>query len=112
MKRTLTDCEYQLLDDVLARLIDAKINGAPVTQEHLVLIVTLQDELHEHQIAQRDEDDADVAYCAVCGKSWGSRRVTHHGRPARYAVDREDGIDWPIWVCTCGCGSSGARWLP
>lgn len=25
-------------------------------------------------------------------------------------VDREDGIEWPIWVCTCGCGNWGARW--
>jgi hypothetical protein len=25
-------------------------------------------------------------------------------------VMREDGIDWPIWYCTCGCGNWGARW--
>lgn len=26
-------------------------------------------------------------------------------------IDREDGIEWPIWWCSCGCGNWGARWL-
>lgn len=26
-------------------------------------------------------------------------------------IDGEDGIDWPIWYCTCGCGQWGARWM-
>jgi hypothetical protein len=25
-------------------------------------------------------------------------------------IDREDGIAWPIWYCTCGCNEWGARW--
>jgi hypothetical protein len=25
-------------------------------------------------------------------------------------VMREDGIDWPIWHCACGCGNWGERW--
>lgn len=28
-----------------------------------------------------------------------------------YGIDREDGIDWPIWYCTCGCHEWGARWM-
>jgi hypothetical protein len=37
---------------------------------------------------------------------------THHNLPVRLTTDREDGIDWPVWVCACGCGDWGARWLP
>jgi hypothetical protein len=36
---------------------------------------------------------------------------THHNLPVRLTTDREDGIDWPIWVCACGCGQWGARWF-
>ncbi len=25
-------------------------------------------------------------------------------------IDHEDGIEWPIWTCTCGCGQWGTRW--
>jgi hypothetical protein len=34
----------------------------------------------------------------------------HHDHPIRLMTDREDGIDWPVWVCSCGCGDWGARW--
>jgi len=34
----------------------------------------------------------------------------HHGLPVRREIEREDGIDWKIWVCTCGCGDWGTRW--
>ena len=34
----------------------------------------------------------------------------HHDLPVRLTTDREDGIDWPVWVCACGCGAWGARW--
>lgn len=106
----LTDPEYRVLDDVLALLIDAKAAGAPVTDEHLVLLIRLQAGLHEHTIAQRYEDDVDVAYCTTCGASWGTTRIVHHGLPAHASTEREDGIDWPVWICRCGCGSWGARW--
>ena len=33
----------------------------------------------------------------------------HHDLPVRLTTDREDGIDWPVWVCTCGCGAWDAR---
>jgi hypothetical protein len=36
--------------------------------------------------------------------------MNHHQHPVREATDREDGIEWPIWECTCGCGDWGARW--
>ena len=100
--RPLTMREYALLDDILARLIDLKIAGGPVTDEHLVLVVRLQ-QMHEHTIAQRWSDGQDVAYCILCGESWGD---TH---TIVATADREDGIDWPIWACTCGCGAWGAR---
>lgn len=65
----LTARDYQLLDDVLARLIDAKIDGAPVTEEHLLLIIKLQ--RHDHVIDQRWEEEIDVAFCCECHKEWG-----------------------------------------
>jgi len=34
----------------------------------------------------------------------------HHGLPVRETFDREDGIDWRVWVCGCGCGEWGSRW--
>lgn len=37
--------------------------------------------------------------------------MIHHDQPVRVAIDREEGIDWPVWVCTCGCGDWGARWF-
>ena len=106
----LTTERYHLLDDILARLIDAKISGAPVTDAHLVLIITLQQRLHEHSVSQRWEDGRDVAFCTICGESWGDTAPRHHGLPCHLTTDREDGIDWPIWTCTCGCGDWGARW--
>lgn len=33
----------------------------------------------------------------------------HHNLPVKLTTDREDGIDWPVWVCTCGCGAWGGR---
>jgi hypothetical protein len=107
----ITAQEYRLLDDVLARLIDAKTAGFGVADEHLALVRTLQQRLHAHEIAQRWEDGIDVAYCRVCGASWGDTPV-RHGKPINKTTDREDGIDWPVWVCACGCGDWGARWLP
>jgi len=106
----LTPTEFALLDDVLARLIDAKIAGAPVTDEHLVLIIRLQDHFHEHSVGQRWEDGQDVAYCTVCGATWGGTTRRNHGLPRILTTDREDGIDWPVWVCACGCGEWGTVW--
>ena len=40
-----------------------------------------------------------------------ARGAMHHGLPVRETMDREDGVDWPIWMCTCGCGAWGARWM-
>jgi hypothetical protein len=39
-----------------------------------------------------------------------ARGAMHHGLPVKETTDREDGIDWPVWACTCGCGDWGARW--
>lgn len=105
----ITAQEYHLLDDVLARLIDAKIAGVGVVDEHLALVIKLQQRLHAHDVAQRWEDGTDVAFCTVCGESWGDSRSWHHGRPTIDTTDREDGIDWPVWVCACGCGDWGSR---
>lgn len=35
--------------------------------------------------------------------------ATHHNLPVIETTDREDGIDWPVWVCACGCGAWGTR---
>jgi hypothetical protein len=37
-------------------------------------------------------------------------KTHHHGQPVSEGVDREDGIDWPVWTCTCGCGEWGTLW--
>jgi hypothetical protein len=97
--------EYHLMDEILARLVDAKVAGMPVTLEQLALVIKLQRDLHEHTIAQRWDDDQDVAYCTVCGDSWGT---TRHELIATF--EREDGITWPIWACFCGCGHYSSRW--
>jgi len=33
-----------------------------------------------------------------------------HQEEVVHTIMREDGIDWPVWVCACGCGDWGARW--
>jgi hypothetical protein len=48
------------MDEILARLVDAKVAGMAVTVEHLALVIKLQRDLHEHTIAQRWDDDQDV----------------------------------------------------
>lgn len=101
----ITPAEYHLMDEILATLVDAKVAGMPVTVEHLALVIKLQRDLHEHTLAQIWDDDQDVAYCTVCGTSWGNAR---HEIIATF--EREDGIDWPIWVCNCGCGHYKTRW--
>jgi hypothetical protein len=105
----LTTAEYYLLDDVLARLIDAKCVGFSVRDEHFALLLRLQRD-HEHVLAQRWADDRDVVFCALCGESWGDTGSFHHGLPFRLMTYREDGIDWPSWSCRCGCGAWGAHW--
>jgi len=104
---SLTTTEYHLLDDVLARLIDAKCAGISVGDEHLALIITLQQK-HEHTIAPR-ADNEDVVSCTLCGESWGDTGSYHHGLPVCEFMDRENGIDWPSWSCRCGCGDWGSR---
>ena len=105
---SLTTTDYFLLDDVLARLIDAKCAGISVTDEHLALLLRLQRD-HAHALAQRWADDRDVVFCTICGESWGDTGSYHHGLPVREFMDREDGIDWPSWSCACGCGAWGSR---
>lgn len=101
----ISPAEYHLMDEILARLIDAKVAGMPVTGAQLALVIKLQRALHKHTVGQRWDHDQDVAYCTVCGESWGAAR---HEVIATF--EREDGIDWPIWACTCGCGHYATRW--